>query len=146
MGCWPQQAPTWLSKGFPLINPPQRPSAQRGIYCHLGSIPQRGLQDLGCATQRWTFTVGIPGTGLVPWGLAASQTLSIANTLSRRGWSPHLSAIVMLLRATDIKTGRKINTGFAKAPEFALLKHNITLLRIALKPDPFLMSWKSLFL
>lgn len=55
----------------------------------------------------------------------------------------------MLLTATDIylsKTRRKINTGFAKAPEFALFEHTIAFLNIALKSDPFLTSYKSLFL
>lgn len=75
MGRLPQQTPTWLSKGFPLINPPQSSSAQRGIYCNPGRTPQRGLQDLGCATQHWIFTLNIPDTGLVPWRLCLARCI-----------------------------------------------------------------------
>lgn len=77
--------------------------------------------------------------------LAASETSSSTNTLYQLGWSPHLPATETLLAATDIypsKIGKKINTGFAKAPEFALFEHSIAFLNIALKPDPY----KSLFL
>lgn len=75
VGHLPQQTPTWVSKGFPLINPPQSPSARQGIYRNLGRTPQRGLQDLGCATQRWTFTLGIPGTGQVPRGFCLARCI-----------------------------------------------------------------------
>lgn len=80
--------------------------------------------------------------------LAAPKTSSITNTLYQLGWSPHLPAIEMLVTATDIypsKIGKKINTGFATAPEFALFEHSIAFLNIALKSDPFLTSYKSLF-